>query len=268
MIYAEPIQPPKEDLQNSLSWMSFNPGDLNQDLVTLPLEGGLIAAINAFYTPKAIAIWPFNNETDNLEPRNTTYTATKLAPYALGAVTFVLGGLTLSNDNFQLGTHARGWLHAILLTEIATSTAKVTFQRKRPFYDYPNADGPNSYDNRFSFFSGHTSHAFSFATYSTALMFEYSNSRILNWSYAALSYAGATVIANSRVTDHAHNVSDVIVGGIVGTLISAAVFYRVENVIQKKKELSAKKYEFQAIPYAFNDDTNKTWYGANFEIKF
>lgn len=268
MIYTEPPQLPQENMQSSLSWMSFNPGDLKQDIVTLPLEGALIGVINAFYTPKSEPVWPFNNETADLDPLATSLPGSKLLPYALGSATLVLGGLTLSNDDFSLGTHARGWLHSLLLTEIATGTAKVTLQRKRPFYDNPKSDGAGTYDNRFSFFSGHASHAFSFATYSSALMFEYSNSAILNWSYAALSYSGATYIAASRVKDHAHNLSDVIVGGIVGTIISAAVFYRVENVLLQKKERSAKNFELMAIPYAFNDETNKTWYGANLEIKF
>ncbi|MBX9837322.1 MAG: phosphatase PAP2 family protein [Silvanigrellaceae bacterium] len=268
MIYTDPIEPPQDTFQSSLSWMSFNPGDLKQDIVTLPLEAGIIGVINAFYTPKATPVWPFNNEYPDLGHRATSLPGSKLLPYALGSATLVLGGLTLTNDNFFIGTHMRGWLHAILLTEIATSTAKISFQRKRPFYDNVNTDGPSTYDNRFSFFSGHSSHAFSFATYSSALMFEYSNSQILNWSYAALSYSAATWIASSRVKDHAHNVSDVVVGGLVGTLISAAVFYRVENTIQNKRVSSSIKYEMLAIPYAFHDENNKSWYGANFEIKF
>ena len=269
MIYAEPPQLPPEQPQSSLSWMTFNPGDLKQDLITLPLEGALIGAMNYFYTPKASPIWPFNDEAANESPRPTTLPASKVLPYALGTATLVLGGLSLTNDDFALGTHVRGWLHAVLLTELATSTAKVTFQRKRPFYDtVEREDGTNSYDARFSFFSGHASHAFSFATYSSALMFQYSNSPLLNWSYAALAYSTATWVASTRVKDHAHNVSDVVAGGIVGTAIAAAVFYRVEQVDKAHKAKSSSKFDYQVIPYAFNDDSNNTWYGANLEFIF
>lgn len=269
MIYAEPPQMPPEQSQSSLSWVTFNPGDLKQDLVTLPLEGALIAAINAFYTPKAIPIWPFNDESANETQRPTTLPSSKMLPYALGTATLVLGGLTLSNDSFAIGTHIRGWLHAILMTELATSTAKVTLQRKRPFFDAKQSEeGTTADDDRFSFFSGHASHAFSFATYSSALMFQYSNSAFLNWAYAAISYSTATWVASTRVQDHAHNVSDVIVGGLVGTAISAAIFYRVEQIDKAHKANSSSKFDYQVIPYAFNDDSNRTWYGANLELKF
>lgn len=269
MIYTEPPQTPSEQTQSSLSWMSFNPGDLKQDLITLPLEGALIGALNGFYTPKALPVWPFNEESANLTPYPTTVRGSTALPYALGTATLILGGLTLSNDDFALGTHVRGWLHGVLLTELATSTAKVTFQRKRPFYDtVEKREGTTAYDDRFSFFSGHASHSFSFATYSSALMFRYSNSPLLNWSYAALAYSTAIWVSSTRVTDHAHHVSDVIAGGIVGTAITAAVFYRVEQIDKAHKANSSSKFHFQMIPYVFRDDSKNTWYGANLELKF
>jgi membrane-associated phospholipid phosphatase len=269
MIYIEPPQMQPEQSQSSLSWMTFNPGDLKQDLFTLPLEGALIGAMSLFYTPKASPIWPFNNEAANESSRPTTLPSSKIFPYALGTSALILGGLSFSNDDFALGTQVRGWLHGVLLTELATSTAKVTFQRKRPFYDTKEQEyNSTSYDDRFSFFSGHSSHAFSFATYSSALMFQYSNSLFLKWSYAALAYSTATWIASTRVKDHAHNVSDVIAGGIVGTIITAAVFYRVQQVDKKHKANSSSKIDFQVIPFAFHDDSNHTWYGTNLEINF
>ncbi len=269
MIYIEPPQMQQEQTQNTLSWMTFNPGDLKQDLFTLPIEGALIGAMNHFYTPKSTSFWPFQNEVTTESSRPTTLPASKIFPYALGAGALILGGLTLSNNDFALGTHVRGWLHAILLTELATSTAKVTFQRKRPFYDTKEKnEDSTAYDDRFSFFSGHASHAFSFATYSSALMFQYSHSPFLNWSYATFAYSTATWVASTRVKDHAHNISDVIAGGIVGTAITAAIFYRVEQVDKSHKTDLSSKFNFQVIPYTFNDDSNKTWYGANLDFIF
>ena len=269
MIFIEPPNTQPTPQETSLSWMSFNPGDLKQDVITLPLEGALIGALHAFYTPKASAIWPFNNEYANADSRPTTYTGSKMFPYILGTTTLILGGLTLSNDDFALGTHARGWLHAVLLTELATSTAKVTFQRKRPFFDAKEKqDGTTSYDDRFSFFSGHASHAFSFATYSSALMFEYSNSQILNWAYATAAYSAATVVASSRVTDNAHNVSDVIAGGLVGTAIAAFVFYRVQQVDKIHKTKNNSNVNVQVLPVVFKDNLNNNWYGTNLEVTF
>ncbi len=269
MIYIEPPQKPPEQSQSTLSWMTYNPGDLKQDLFTLPLEGALIGAMNQFYTPKAAPFWPFQNDAANETSRPTSLPPSKIFPYALGTGVLILGGLTLSNDDFKLGTHVRGWLHSILLTELATSTAKVTLQRKRPFYDKKERiEDSTAYDDRFSFFSGHASHAFSFATYSSALMLKYSKSSFLGWSYATFAYSAATWVASTRVKDHAHNVSDVIAGGIVGTAIAAAIFYRVEQVDKSHKTNSSSKFNFQVIPYVFNDDSNKTWYEANLEFIF
>jgi membrane-associated phospholipid phosphatase len=269
MLFVEPPQTTPSQHNSSLGWMSFNPGDLKQDLITLPLEGALISSLNAFYTPKANPIWPFNNEYANADSRPTTFTGSKMFPYVLGTTTLILGGLTLSNDNFTLGTHVRGWLHTVLLTELATTTAKVTFQRKRPFFDSKKKQNAlTSDDDRFSFFSGHASHSFSFATYSSALMFQYSNSQILNWTYAAAAFSAATVVASSRVTDNAHNISDVIAGGLVGTAIAAFLFYRVEQVDKIHKTKMNSNINLQVLPFVFKDYSNNNWYGTNLEVTF
>lgn len=267
MIY----EPPSPQLQsdNTLSWATFNPGDFKQDLITLPLEGALIGVMNYFYTPNSTPLWPFNNEAANKTYESTTLPRSKLLPYALGSATLILGGLTLSNNDFPLGNHGRGWLHSVLLTELSTSAAKLTFQRKRPYFDTEEKiHGTSSDGDRLSFFSGHASHAFSFATYSSALLFQYSNIPFLNWTYSTLAFSTATWIASTRVQDHAHNISDVIVGGIVGTAISAAIFYRVEQVYKTNKLNSSNKKVFQLIPFVFTDNEKNNWYGANFEINF
>jgi superoxide dismutase len=109
---------------------------------------------------------------------------------------------------------------------------------------------------------GHASHAFAFASYSSLLLFQYSKSNILNWSYAIFAHSTAAWVAQSRVTDHAHNVSDVVIGGIVGATVAASVFFRVEKVqeiLQKKNS----KLNLEVYPFVYNDDTKKTWYGAN-----
>jgi membrane-associated phospholipid phosphatase len=258
-----PPPPAPSFSEDSFSHYSFNPGYWKQDVFTLPLEIFLIASINNYYTTRTTSLWPFTNETANLKPLPTTLPREKLFPYSLGVATLILGGLSFSQENFAVGSHIRGWLHAQLLTEVATSSAKIIFQRKRPFYDYPKANNEqNSDDNRFSFFSGHASHAFAFASYSSLLLFQYSKSDILNWSYAIFAHSTAAWVAQSRVTDHAHNVSDVVIGGIVGATVAASVFFRVEKVqeiLQKKNS----KLNLEVYPFVYNDDTKKTWYGAN-----
>lgn len=262
-----PQLPPQHYEQQLSHWTEFNPGEWQQDIFTVPLEVGLIATVGQFNTNRTTPLWPFANETADKEAKKTTYPRSTLLPYALGTSAVVLSGLSLFTKNFPLYRHGIGWIHAHLLTELATCTAKVTFQRKRPFYDKKTAEGQTpSQDDKYSFFSGHASHALAFATYSSALMFKYSESTVLNWTYASLIYTGAGIIAASRVTDNAHYVSDVIVGSLVGTLISALVFFRVEEVNTKRKEENKQSLNFNISPIVFRDDLQKPWYGANIEF--
>ncbi|MGY3805262.1 phosphatase PAP2 family protein [Pigmentibacter ruber] len=252
----------EEKLSN---WSSFNPGEWKQDIFTIPLEIGLIAGINQYSSMRSTPLWPFNNEVADKDPKETTYPRSKLLPYALGTSAAIIGGLSLYSSDFPTYRHGIGWIHAHLLTEVATSTAKVTFQRKRPFYDKKVSQGNQpSIDDKYSFFSGHASHAFTFATYSSALLFKYSDSSLLNWTYASLIYTGASIIAASRVTDNAHNTSDVITGAIVGTIISAFVFFRVEEVNEKKQEKLI--HNLNMSPIVYRDEVNKSWYGINVDF--
>ncbi len=264
---VSPQLPPQHYEQQVSNWAAFNPGEWQQDLFTIPIEVGLIAAASQFNTIRATPLWPFANETADKEPKNTTYTRTALLPFAIGTSAAVLSGLTLFSENFPLYRHSIGWIHAHLLTELATCTAKVTFQRKRPFYDKKVSEGNKpSQDDRYSFFSGHSSHAFAFATYSSAMMFKYSESAVLNWTFSGLIYTGAGIIAASRITDNAHYVSDVIVGSLVGTLISALVFFRVEDVYAKSKKETKQSLNLNISPLVFRDDLQKSWYGVNIEF--
>lgn len=250
------------------SWSSYNPGYLNQDLVTLPIEGAAILFMNRSYTPRSDALWPFQGEVATASMKSTTLTSATMIPIAAGTAGVIFTGLALSNSSFPIWTQARGWLHATLLTEIATSSGKVTFQRKRPFFDTEfNQYGTTSDDDRFSFFSGHSSHAFSFATYSSLVMFEYSSSPVVNWIYSAAAFAGASAVAYSRVNDHAHNVSDVIVGGIVGSVISASVFYRV-YVVNHKHDRQSESFSWQIVPTITSDEQDRLWYGGNIGVRY
>lgn len=255
---------------DALDWSSYQPGYLNQDLLTLPLEGVTIALINERYTPRAHALWPFQKESGDSSEKATTLPASALAPVAAGLVGALFSGLTLSNSKFPVWLQARGWLHAVLLTEIATSGTKVIFQRKRPFFDTElSKNGFTSADSRFSFISGHASHAFSFATYSSLMMFEYSPSPAVNLIYSIAAFSGAAAVAYTRVYDHAHHVDDVIAGGLIGTLTAAAVFYRVHAVEEKIN--SGEKMDglsWEVMPIILADERKRLWYGGNIEFRY
>ncbi len=137
-------------------------------------------------------------------------------------------------------------------------------QRKRPNYDaeLDKNHGEEKDDMRASFFSGHASHAFTFATYTSLMMYEYANSPVLSTLYTVGAMGVAGVVAYSRVTDHAHNLTDVVVGGLAGTAISSLVFFRVQEIDkQTHAPLSASSWEVS--PTVTYDDSGRSWYVAN-----
>ena len=80
-----------------------------------------------------------------------------------------------------------------------------------------NIQRPNGHD--FSFFSGHTSQAF---TGATALYLEYKDSNKL---YALSGYGFSTATGILRVTNNKHWLSDVIVGAGIGIFSARLVWY-------------------------------------------
>lgn len=77
----------------------------------------------------------------------------------------------------------------------------------------PRPDG----SDRKSFPSGHTTAAFAFASVVGAED---------GWGWGALSYAFATAVAVSRMSDNKHNLHDVIGGATIGTVYGLGVHYR------------------------------------------
>ncbi|NBO38797.1 phosphatase PAP2 family protein [bacterium] len=207
----------------------YTPGLWEQDLYTLPLEGLIVTAVSN-RTPPEKPRWPFNNEVAN-GVRNPTRQpglfATSLGA-AVGIPLFI--DALNSNHNFPLNTYLRGLVHAHLWNEFFTSSAKGWFGRKRPFYDTVERRGEARQDDRYSFFSGHASHAFTFATYATHLAFAELREPRSAWVYATLLNATATWVASSRAIDKQHNWSDVLVGSLVGVGVGYATFDRVQTV--------------------------------------
>ncbi|MBX9704559.1 MAG: phosphatase PAP2 family protein, partial [Silvanigrellaceae bacterium] len=216
----------------STKWSSYSPGLWEQDIFTLPLEGMLGFMVTKYHSPRATPFWPYEKETNNKTKKSSQLPSRKLMPPALLISSSVLAGLSLSNESFNVFPHLRGWLHSILLTELATTSSKVMFQRHRPFFDTTHSSGQTNHgDDSFSFISGHASQAFSFATYASGLMLKYCDSSYISWPFTVTSFGLASWVSSTRVTGHQHHVDDVIAGGIVGTLITAVIFLRVEDVI-------------------------------------
>lgn len=109
------------------------------------------------------------------------------------------------------------------LTGIATNSIKYITGRERP-YGYYGTRKSNGKDDNLSFFSGHTSIAFSIGTSSAYLLSErYPKNEELIW---ISSYTLAISMAYLRIASDKHYFSDVLVGGLVGSAIGYFVVSR------------------------------------------
>ena len=164
---------------------------------------------------------------DNLIDKNLIKTGVNL----IGA-----GILLLPNNSgwFNKNTYNnfKGYIGAIATTRLVTNIVKNAIGRKRPSFD--NYPSNKISDSRKSFFSGHSSQAFSVATYVSLYVlnnFGESNNYYHNvGKYSVITgfYSLASIIAYSRIKDNKHFLSDVIVGGCIGTAVSYLV-YKYKN---------------------------------------
>ena len=256
--------------------VAYTPGLLEQDLYTLPLEAGLVYAVSNWGTRTATPLWPFQNESTTGR-RNPTRHPGKVLAVAGGSI--ALGTLTAlsflpsaaEQESFALGPSVRGWIHAHLVTEIATSFAKNTFQRERPFYDTVQKNGTVREDDRRSFFSGHSSHAFTFANYSSRLVWDNVANQEVGLLYGAVSFGLATLVAGTRAYDGQHHWSDVVAGSAVGFFTSMFVYERMaESVQQKRAHASCENVpcpSFKVLPLFLAEPQKPNQWGLEFLAK-
>ncbi len=113
----------------------------------------------------------------------------------------------------------------LLGTFAITSIVKLIVQRSRPYNYYSDTplDILNGGDSQFSFFSGHTSLAFSSAVFNS-IVFELQNSsseyKGLVWT---LSLAGAASTGLLRILAGQHFLTDVIAGALIGTIVGWSI---------------------------------------------
>ncbi|MEO7310522.1 MAG: phosphatase PAP2 family protein [Chitinophagaceae bacterium] len=144
-------------------------------------------------------------------------------PVALGS-TLVTLGIASIVKNHRLQNFALDNLQAQVFTGAFTFAVKNLFGRARP----SNGLGANYWDGPFksnkfeSFFSGHTSVAFSTAT----MIFLHSNKK--PW-VGLLSYGVATGIGISRMQYQMHWASDVLMGAVCGWAVSSFIYHQNEK---------------------------------------
>ena len=138
-----------------------------------------------------------------------------IVPMAAGA--YFIGAVMRDGKLKKVGLFT---VSAGLATQIVTEVFKKNFQRMRP-----NASSdPYDFfqDNNNSFFSGHTSGAFSLATVIAEV---YKDKPIVPY----LAYGAAALTAYARMHDNKHWPSDVLAGAVAGHLITKILIRTLEN---------------------------------------
>jgi membrane-associated phospholipid phosphatase len=149
-------------------------------------------------------------------------------PVQFGISGAALGvGLISGNKNWQ--HFALDNLQAQLFTGGITWVIKELTNRARPETGENNFAwyGPFNGGDNTSFFSGHTSLAFSTAT----MIFLHSGQK---WWVGVLGYGVASAVGISRMQQQKHWASDVVAGAMVGTAVSRFI-YKQQNLRRSKK---------------------------------
>ena len=109
-------------------------------------------------------------------------------------------------------------LESYLITGVTAQVFKFLSSRERPWSDKPHDvwGGPTLKDPKASFFSGHASTVWAFAT---VFAMEYKDKK---W-VPPLAYSIATLSSLSRIHDKAHWASDVFVGSLVGYFMTKKI---------------------------------------------
>ena len=188
-------------------------------------SGGVILASNlGLFAPRRTPLFFSENE-GGAEPRGDTVPPVTSAVVA--AVGIAAVGLVPDDARWF---HLKGFIETTATLGALTRIVTVTFGRHRPDYDL---EGPDEPGKRVSFFSGHAAQTVGQTAYvGLWLRFhvfeDIRGDRILPW-WEALSYAGlaafAIYVPASRVSDHRHHASDVLVGALVGATSSTAFFF-------------------------------------------
>jgi membrane-associated phospholipid phosphatase len=151
--------------------------------------------------------------------------------YAVTGLGIATGGLMLLGGDDSRMYHVKGLAESLMTGCLVTGVVKTVIGRHRPDWTEDSSDS-----GRRSFPSGHTTQAFAVATYAILYLRGHvfdsrrGDSKLPWWELA--TYAGiglgATAIAGERVWHNRHNLSDVAVGGLLGTATST-LFYLYQD---------------------------------------
>lgn len=141
-------------------------------------------------------------------------------------------GMLLSGDDSRM-YHVKGLAESLMTGCLVTGVIKTVVGRHRP--DWTEAN--NSDSERRSFPSGHSTQAFAIASYAILYLRGHvfdtrrGNSVLPWWELATYTGIGlgAAAVAGERVIHNRHNLSDVAIGGLLGTVSSSLFYYYQER---------------------------------------
>jgi len=148
-------------------------------------------------------------------------TAFVLAPAAAFGLTWLAAGHDARTD--EQWTNALWVLEGVSSAMVLTNLAKWSFGRERPAVHFRTTDWETYGDKErnLSFFSGHSSLAFSLAVSSGTV------ASLRGYRWAPLVWAVglpvAAFTAYSRIAADAHYLSDVLVGSVMGALVGGGI---------------------------------------------
>jgi membrane-associated phospholipid phosphatase len=128
------------------------------------------------------------------------------------------------------GDTGEGWVDLLIVAEAATLAAnlnqlvKYTVGRERPFVHYRNFPDPDRApepDDNVSFYSGHSSLAFSLAT-AAGTVSSMRGYKSAPWVWG-IGLGLASTVAYLRVAGDKHYLTDVLVGAAVGSAMGIAI---------------------------------------------
>ncbi len=143
------------------------------------------------------------------------------------------------NDSNQITEDFFVIAETMIIAANINQIAKFSFARQRPYSHYKNqagfVDSNMSVDDNLSFYSGHTSFAFSLAVSAGTL------SELRNYKYSWMVWTGglasAAFTGYMRIAADKHYFSDVVVGAVVGSAFGFAIPYFIHDFIHDLKNV-------------------------------
>ena len=156
--------------------------------------------------------------------------------------------LTSDEVRNDFGTFSVMYLENLFLSFAAVHTTKILIKRNRPYTYNKNVPKNHRSDktSRLSFFSGHTTHAFSSAVFLSSVYAEYypdSKWKTYIWGISLLS---ASLTGFLRYSSGDHFPTDIIVGAVVGSAIGYLVPL-IHKVDKKDESLVVKHPQYQNL---------------------